>query len=176
MPGRTRRQAAAQTAPEPETTEAEEAASTKRGPSELTMLFVKFLKDEYGVDADPEVVYLAQTTRKEFRDTPAYEQYLQDEDARKEEAAKEKERRAAERKAKADEAPAEGDEAPAAKPARRGRKAAAPAAEATEAEAPVETTRTRSRRRGTAATTEAPAAETAAPAKAAGRKRAPAPF
>lgn len=172
----------ARTAPAPapvvEETVSEETTNAKRGPSELTNLFVDFLKERYGVDADPEVVYLAQTTRREFRETDAYAKWLEEDDARKDEAAalkaKRAEDRAAAKLAAEQAAPvAEGTEP--AKPARRSR--AAKAAEPVAADAPAEEAPKPARRSRAAKAAPAPATEAAdtteAPAR---RSRTKAPF
>lgn len=127
---------AAAPAPEPEP-EVVEEASRKRGPGELADLHVAWIDKVYGVKITAEQLYLAQSTRREFREDPesGYAEYK------------------AEREAAAEAADTEE------KPARRARKATAePATE----EAPVETTRTRRRRRDE----DEPASEpVAAPAK-----------
>src|SRR6187551_554086 len=120
---RTRRTPAAPVEPEPVATE--ETSGNKRGPGPLQEAHVAYLKAEYGVDVDPEHLYLAQTTRNEFRDSKFYEDYLAAADERKAKAeAAREERRKAKEAAEAQEAPVE--EAP--KPARTRRsRAAAPA-------------------------------------------------
>ena len=122
-------------APEPEVAETEETAGSKRGPNELTTVFVGWLKDTYGVDADPEVVYLAQTTRREFRESDAYQDYLEAAEERKEAAAKAKAERAQAAAAAAEETTSEEPAKPTTRS--RSRKAAAAPAGA-EADAPAE--------------------------------------
>lgn len=165
----------AQTAPEPEveeTTAEESGGRNLRGPSPLHEAHAAYLNKTYGVDITAEQVYLAQATRKEFRQTEGsgYEEALDAIEEARDAKAKAKADRAAEKAAKAEEEVEEATETPA--PKRRGRKAAAPA----QAEAPAEeqaapaTTR---RRRGAKAAA-APATEEA-PATPA-RKRGKAPF
>lgn len=166
---RTRRNAAP--APEPEPV-VEETSGNKRGPGPLQQAHVAYLKAEYGVDVDPEHLYLAQTTRNEFRDSKFYEDYLAAADERKAKAeSAREERRKAKEAAEAQEAPVE--EAP--KPARTRRsRTAAPAG--AEVETPVEApkpTRSRSRKPAASAAAETAPAETATAPKPRTRK---APF
>jgi len=175
MPARTRRTAAPVPTPEPEPVQAEETVSQKRGPSELSLAHAAWIKAEYNVTIDPEALYLAQTTRREFRASQDYQDALDRQEAAREKADADKAERASARAAAKAAEPAPAAAEPEAKPARRTRAAKAAAEPVQETEAPVETTRTRSRRRGTAATT--PAAEPeAAPAEAKPTRSRKAPF
>lgn len=170
MPARTRKPAPA---PEPEVEETEETGGrAMRGPSSLHVAHAAYLAEEYGVAITAEQVYLAQTTRKEFRTTEGsgYKEALDEIEAKRGQALAARQQRAEAREANKQAEDVEAGE-PNEKPARKRRGKAA--AEETETEAPVETARTRSRRRGTAAEA-APATETPAPAPARTRaKKAP---
>jgi hypothetical protein len=140
-------------APAPEAP-AEEEGGRKRGPGELAILHAKWIKSVYNVDITAEQLYLAQSTRNEFRQDPnsGYAEY------------KDEREKAAAAEEAAEPAPA---------PARRGRKAAAPAAEPEAAE---EAPKPASRRRGAkAAAAAAPAEAPAEAAPARSRRRTP-PF
>jgi ribonuclease E len=145
-----------------ETEETTEGGSRKRGPGKLAELHAQWIKDVYDVDIDPEALYLAQSTRKQFREDP--ESGYAELKAEQEQAAEEKaSRRAAKESEVEDEDPAEA--APAPKPRTRSRAKAAPVVEDTEGETPAPAAKpTRSRSRAKAA----PVAETteAAPAPA----------
>lgn len=180
---RTSRRATAP-APEPEVAETvteETVRGGKRGPGPLHYGMTKWLKAEnpdaafvkLSDDQVAEIVYLAQTERRAFRDSDVYEAVLAEQDEAREAAETAKAARKAEREAAAEaDEPEATEEAP---KARRGRaaKAAAPAAtEPVTEEAPV-----RARRSRAAKATTAPAEEptTEAPAKAT-RRRSGSPF
>jgi hypothetical protein len=175
---RTRRAAAPAPAPEPVVEEtAEDGAPAKRGPGPLALAHVKWIKQEYGVVVDPEHLYLAQTTRREFRASEIYETYLEEEDARREAADAEKAKRAEERLAKAEAATPEPEaEAPATR-TRRPRKATAAAVSEPATDVVTETAPATRRRRGAAAPAAAPVeASTETAPKATTRTRGKAPF
>lgn len=139
-------------AAETETDEAE--GGIGRGPGILATAMAEWITETYNVKITAEQVYLAQSKRKEFRASAAYEDAVEEIENAKENKASEKEQRAAARATKA-AAESEDDE----KPARRSKKAA-PAAEP-EAEP---TPKARKGRRATA-TTEVAEEAPAAPAK-----------
>lgn len=174
MPARIRRTAVPAEPVVETTAEETETSSAKRGPGPLAEAHVKWIAAEYGVNMDAQALYLAQTTRKEFRASAEYQDALEAVEAEREDAAAAREEAAAKRaeaKAAKEAAAVTTEETPA--PARRGRKAAAaPAAtEETTEEAPKPARRARAAKAAPA--TEAPAETTAAPAK---RTRAKAPF
>jgi len=160
--------------PAVEVEETEETA-TGRGPTALHEAMAEWLNETYDADITADQVRLAQTKRKEFRATEAYDTAVSEMDEAREQAETEKAKRRAAKEAQAEEAeeaPApkrrkakaqaeDADEAPAPK---RGRKAKAAAEE------PAEETEAKPARRGrkakAAATTEAAEEETSeAPAK-----------
>jgi hypothetical protein len=163
----------------PAETEEVEEGGTGRGPTALHEAMAAWLNKEYKDEADgitPDQVRLAQTKRKEFRTTDGsgYDEALDAMEEQRETLAAEKEKRAEERAAAKAEreaaAAAKTEGADEEKPKRSRTKKAAATAEAGD-EGPVETTRTKNRRRGTAAAT----TEAAAPAEGAtpkGRRKA----
>lgn len=151
-------------------TETEETGTGRnlRGPSPLHEAHAAYLVKTYGVKITPEQVYLAQSTRKEFRQTDGsgYEEALEAIEELREEKAAAKEQRAEERAAKQAEEATEPEAAPAPKKASKGTKAKAAAEPVAEEAAPVPA------RRRKAAAAAAPAETEAAPANGKAKRKA----
>jgi hypothetical protein len=113
-------------APEPVVEQIDEEEASGRGPTPFHEAMATWLEETYGGEHSVETVALAQTKRKQFRQSDAYKELISERDAAKE-------ARLAAKAAKAEAADDDEDDEPVAPKPKKGKKAKAAEVETTEA-------------------------------------------